>query len=1041
MRELLRFSLKNAAAVLLLVILVIAGGVYATEKIKIETYPDVAFPALFIQTTAANHSAEEIEEQVTKPLEDGIKALGGYDTLTSTSANNTASIEIEYPYGTDMDKQEQKLQTVIANADLPDEAKAEVKDFSTSDQAVYETAIVQQHADQHMQTAIEDELVPKLKKVEGVASVDVQGEKTPEVSITVDKNKAEKYGLTLAAIEQAIQSQDYKVSLGEADKNGAAVPLELKGDIKSVDALKNIEITSGSGTAAQQNSGQTGGSSQGSSQLQSAELAQLQTGQTKKIKLSDVAAIKQTNEQSDISRFNGKDSYLVSVTKKQDANTDQVVKQVKKQIDQFKQDHPATIYTVKDQGKDIEDSVSSLLREAGLGILFAVIVILLFLRNLRATVIAIISLPTSILATIWVLKDLNYTLNIMTLGGMAVAVGRIVDDSIVVIENIFRWRQEKQPSLTARQTALYATKEVSRAVASSTLATLVVFLPLAFVSGVVGELFRPFAIAVVLSIFFSLLVALFLVPVLGSTLFKKVRHVEKEGWLVKGYERLLRGALRKKGWVIAVSILLLMGSAAIIPTLDVAFLPTGQGNTLAANISLPKTVNLDQTDHVAKKVESYLRTRNDIDYSQVSIGVSNGVRNQRNINDIALNIQLKGGKNADYLLNDFQRRIQKVVNKQYEHAGVNVSASSMQGGVASDNIEIQLSGGDADKQAKAADDVVNLLKKDHQLKNIGSNKSDEQTKWRLTINSEGKDAGVQYTQVMQSAKEYLSSVSGGPYDINGTDQDVVLSYNDKMTSQKDIEAIKIKTPQGIKTIGDVADMKEVKEPTTLYHDDGDDVTQVTADIKGNDTAGVTKRVIKDVGTLSLPKGVNVQQISGGLADIQSGFSSLGLAMGAAVLLVFFVLSITFSGFLTPLVILSSLIFVPIGALGGLFVSGEPLSMSAMIGMLMLIGIVVTNAVVLLDRVETNRKKEMPLTESIVEAAKRRVRPILMTAFATIFALIPLALTPETSSLLISKGLAVTVIGGLLTSTLLTLIFVPVLYSIVGKKRKNIQSDI
>lgn len=1027
MQGLLGFSLKNTVAITLLVIFVLIGGIYATKKIKIETYPDVSFPALFIQSTATNNSADEMEEQVTNPLEDGIKQLGGYDTLTSTSSNNTATIEVEYPYGTDMDKQKQQLQSIIDNTDLPDGTETKVQDFSLSDTAVYEGAIAQNTSNKHLQEAIEDDLVPNLKKVEGVANVTVEGEKTPEISIAVDKNKAEQYGLTLQTIQQAIQSQDYKVSLGEIDKHDETIPLELKGTLKSIDDLKRIEIPLGT---SQNNENNT------------QKAVMNKPKQTQNITLSDIATISQTSDQSEISRFNGKDSYLISVTKKQDANTDQVVRQVKKQMKQFSEDHKSTLYTVTDQGKEIEDSVSSLLREAGLGILFAVAVILLFLRNIRATIIAMISLPISILATIWVLKGLDYTLNIMTLGGMAVAVGRIVDDSIVVIENIFRWRQEKQ-SYTPKQIALYATLEVSKAVASSTIATLVVFLPLAFVSDVVGQLFRPFAISVVLSIFFSLAVSLLLIPVLGSKFFKKVSHVEKEGWISKYYEKLLRAVLRKRFIVIVVSLLLLIGSFALISKLDVAFLPAGEGNTLSAKISLPKSVNLYQADDEAKMIENYLKNQQDIDYSQVSIGVAHGLRGgQKSNNTISVNIQLKKSKNADALLDHFQRGIQDVVSKQYKDADVNVSATSQQGGVSSgNNIEIELSGGDLSKQTNAANDIIDLLNQNKQLKNISSNQSDEQKKWRLTINEEGKKDGVQYTQLMQSVKEYLSTVSVGSYDMNGTTEDVLLNYNSKMTSKEDIENIKINTQKGVQTVGDVADIKEVKTPTTIYHDNGEQVTQVTADIKGNDTAGVTKQVIKKVQALSLPKGVEVQQISGGLADIKSGFSSLGIAMGAAVVLVFLVLSVTFNGIVTPLVILSSLIFVPVGALGGLFVSGEPLSISAMIGMLMLIGIVVTNAVVLLDRVETNRKNEMPLIDAIVEAAKHRVRPILMTAFATIFALIPLSLTPETSSLLISKGLAVTVIGGLLTSTLLTLIFVPVFYSIVGKRKKHIKEEI
>jgi multidrug efflux pump subunit AcrB len=1059
--KILKLSLKNTVAIMLLVILVIASGIYSTNKIKVETFPNVTFPALFVQATYMGHSTQELEEQLTNPIEDSIKQQKGYDTLTSTSRNNMATITVNYPYGTDIDKQKTKLEEVISKVQVPDGAKVEVKQIDMGAQAVYEVAVTANNSNQDTQSLIENDLVPTLEKVDGVGTVTVDGTKTQKVSIEINQDKAKEYGLTLSTIKDAIQMKNYKVSLGQVNNGGTNIPLEMEGDIKSIDDLKNIEITVGqsggsvAGQMNQQTSGKAGFTAGQSSQAGSmvgpanggqASFSQKTSQQSivpqqVKVKLSDIATITTAANQDEISRFNGKDSYLISVTKTQDSNTAEVVNNVKNKINSFNKNRHFTLYTVQDQGKDVETSISSLVREGGYGVLFAVVVILLFLRNIRATLIAIVSLPLSILTTIALLQQFDYTLNIMTLGGMAVAVGRIIDDSIVVIENIYRWRQENEV-LSMKQVALYATKEVVGAVTSSTLATLVVFLPIAFVSGIIGEMFRPFALAVVFSISISLIVSIILIPVLGSMFFKKVKHVEKESRLVSLYEKLLRGAFRKKAVVIVLSILLLVGSFALIPKLGVSFLPADDSNAaIQADITVPSSLSIDQMDAVAKKVESYLKDQHGIDYSQVSIGLSNNraMFMAGSNNKINFFIQLKNDQKVNDLLNTYQKNIERIAQSEYKDSSVTVSQTQKGGPPSGNNIDIQLYSSDLAKLSEASDKVTALLEKNNQLKNISSNLGDEQTKWQLVISPDGEKAGVQYLQLMQAIREYLAPITVGDYELNGDTQEVDLSYEKKIASKEDIENIEIKTLDGTKRVSDVATIQDVQVPTTLYHDDGKPLVKVSALIKGNDTAKVTKEVKKDVSSLSLPNGVDVTY-GGGLKMIQDGFSNMGIAMGAAIGLVFLVLSVTFGGVLTPLVILSSLIFVPIGALGGLLISGQPISMSAMIGLLMLIGVVVTNAVVLLDRVEANRKRGLEIQDSIVEAAKTRLRPILMTAFATIFALVPLAIS-KSSSGLISKGLAVTVIGGLTTSTLLTLVFVPVLYSLVGKQRKNLTNEL
>jgi multidrug efflux pump subunit AcrB len=380
------------------------------------------------------------------------------------------------------------------------------------------------------------------------------------------------------------------------------------------------------------------------------------------------------------------------------------------------------------------------------------------------------------------------------------------------------------------------------------------------------------------------------------------------------------------------------------------------------------------------------------------------------------------------------RELKPLVTAAVPDTAVDVKESAGQGGPPSgNNVDVNLYANDLDALNKAAGQVEAAMKQNGGLKDITNNLKDVTPKWVLSLNQAGIDAGVSPYQVMQAVSEQLKPLDVGTYTLDSRKWDITVAYKQKIASKADMENINIATAAGMKKLKDIATISEAKAPVTINHDGGKMYAKISGTVKGDDTAAVTTDVQKDIESLALPSGVEVK-FGGGLEMITEGFTSIGIAMAAAVGLVFLVMSITFGGLLTPVIILSSLLFVPVGALTGLLVTGQSLSMSAMIGLLMLVGIVVTNAVVLLDRIETNRKAGVPLTESIVEASKTRLRPILMTAFATILALMPLAFS-DASAALISKGLAVTVIGGLTTSTLLTLVVIPVLYQMAGKRRK------
>jgi len=1026
--SLTKLSLKNTIAVIILSVLVLIGGIFSAQKIQIETFPDVSFPAVAVQVVYPGASSEDIEEKITKPIEEGLMKLENYDQLTSSSSENMASIFLIYPFGTDMDKIEKDVDSVINKTDLPEKAEATVQRIAIDSTPIYQVAIVNNGDVKDLQQSIEKDLLPQIKKVNGVSEVSLQGTKEEEIQIVVDNKKAAQYGISLDTIKNAIQGQDYAIPLGSVENDGKTVSVRMKGNLQSV---KQIEKTVLSNGASAQMGAQVNGQGQ--------QAQQVQASTPKNVTVADIADVKVVSIQDQISRFNGKESYILSVSQTQDSNTAEVATEVKKEVKEFKKDHKVETHIILDNGKEIEKSVSSLIKEGLLGALFTVVVILLFLRNIRATLISILSLPISIFATIAVLNSMGYTLNIMTLGGLVVAIGRIVDDSIVVIENIYRWRQEKNNQFKKKELALYATKEVIGAVASSTFATIVVFLPLAFVSGIIGEFFRPFAISVVVSILTSLLVAIILIPTLGAKfLTKPLKEHKTDTRFMRNYEKLLRTALKRKWIVLSLSIVLLLGSLSMIPFLGFSFLPGSVNKTLQVTATLPSNSTVEQSDEVAKELENYFADSDLIDTVQATVGGKRDfiMNMDGGKNKAVFQVNLKNGNDMDKVITKINKEVPAIVDSKVDGTTINAKEFTQDGPPTGNNIDVSLYSSNFDELKEAASKIEKELNDDDRLKNVSNNLKDVQPKWEITLSDKALDENISMLQIMGAINENINDVEIGEYDLNGETNKLSVGYEEKASSKADLENIKIMTATGPKEIKDYVKISQKDAPVSINHEDGKMYASISATVKGKDTAAVTKDVTDQLNKIDIPNSVEMK-IGGGLDMITDGFSDLGLAMIVAVGLVFLIMSMTFGGLRTPLVILSSLIFVPMGAFLALFIANQTLSMSAMIGLLMLIGIVVTNAVVLLDRVEHNRREGLEVIDALIEASKTRLRPILMTALATILALVPMAVSNSTSGL-ISKGLAITVIGGLTTSTFLTLIIIPVIYQLVTRKKKKIE---
>ncbi|MFJ6412419.1 efflux RND transporter permease subunit [Terribacillus saccharophilus] len=1045
MRKFINFSLKNKVAVWLLTIMVVVTGIYAGTNMKLETLPDISVPVLTVTTTYPGAPPEEVLESVTEPIEQAVQSLDGVENISSTSLQNASTIQLEYAYSKNLDDAETEVKEALENVQLPEDAEeptAAQINLNSFPVITLSASNSNQTIEELTQT-VESDLQPALEGIEGASSVGISGQQVQEVQITYDEEALTENGLTQDTVGQVIQNSSDSYPLGLYQFGNSEKNVAVDGNIVTLDDLRNLEIpVTGSASAQQAQGGQgaaAGQSGQADAAAQAAQAAQAPT-ELPTVQLQDVAEVEVVGEVESISRTNGEDSIGIDITKDPNANTVEVVNAVKDEIKQFEDDNDGmTITSTMDQGAPIEDSVHTMVNKALFGAIFAVVIILLFLRNIRSTIISIISIPLSILIGLILLYEMDISLNIMTLGAITVAIGRVIDDSIVVVENIYRRMSLADEKLRGKELIIDATREMFVPILSSTVVTVAVFLPLGLVEGQIGELFLPFALAVVFALLASLLVAVTVVPMVAHTLFRKrldrgtseeeaksyVHKEEKPSKLANFYKRVLNWSLSHKIITFVIALALLIGSLFLVPSIGVSFIPSTGENMVVASYSPEPGQTREDIQEVADKAEDMLLDRNGVETLQYTIS-SGGNPLSGSTGDSALFYMEYAD---DY--EDIQSETEAVVDDLQALSDQGEWGSIDMTGTSSNTTQYYIYGDSVEDIQTASQQVMDLIENDDNFTNVDSDASEQYDKYTIVANQEElAQLGLTAAQVTGQ----LSNIGSQPSiaTIQNEDGDALDVYvqvaNESFEDKEDLENTTIQTSLGTEVaLNEIAEIEDGQSPNTLQRRDEKLYGSVSADITSDDIATATSGLQEEIENLDLPDGVSIDQ--GGVSEqINESFSQLGLAILAAIAIVYFVLVLTFGGALAPLAILFSLPFTVIGALVGLLIGGETISVSSLIGVLMLIGIVVTNAIVLVDRIIHKEKEGISTREAILEAGVTRLRPILMTAIATIGALAPLAFGFEGGgSVLISKGLGITVIGGLISSTLLTLVIVPIVY--------------
>lgn len=962
MQKITSFSVNNKFAVWLMTIILTAAGLFAGLTMKLETLPDITTPTVSVTTIYPGASPEQVLEEVSTVLEDRLQNLNGVEQVRSSSFQNASNIQIDYDFSTDMDEAEQQVKDALSNVELPESAQEpQVSRLSFDAFPVIGAAISDESLDlAELTKLVEEEVQPALEGVEGAQTVQIAGQEIRRVELQFDQEALAEYNLTEDTVKQLIQANDARIALGLYELGDTEQAVVIDGKSETLEAFRDIQIpyspaqstpTTPSAPTELPPSQTPDVPTEVPTETPSALPPNVPTT-VPTVALSELATIEDKGIEESISRSNGERSIGVQVTKTQDANTVDVVNAVKEVLNDFEAENDtANVSITLDQGQPIEESVETMLSKALLGGLFAILIILVFLRNFRSTIIAVISIPLSLLMALIVLKQLDITLNIMTLGAMTVAIGRVVDDSIVVIENIYRRLTRSNEPLRGKELIIAATKEVFIPIASSTIVTIAVFLPLGFVTGFVGELFLPFALTVVFALLASLLVAITVVPMMADSFFKnrdKLKPEEGPGKLAEWYRGVLNWSLNHKLVVFGLATALLIGSFALVPAIGVNFLNQDSEKTLFVTFDPEPGQTLEDSIAAAEVAEEYfMEEQPNATDVQFTVGGENPLNPGNNKQGIFI-VQYDPDTEdfADVKLADIEKLNELASNGEWKE-------QDFSGGGATSGVTYNVYANSLeDLEAIVPTFIETIEEETDYVRQATSDLRESYVQYTFNVDQQAAaEAGVSAGQIAQVISQFqapespLTSVT-----VDDKQLDVVIP-NEQVTydSVDDLQAQEITTPFGPRPISDFIEIEEGTTPDTLVERDGKLLAQVSVELSTDKATEASAAIEERVSDIELPSGVSYD-VGGVTEQIQESFTQLGLAMLAAIAIVYLVLVITFGGALTPFVVLFSLPYAIIGGLVALLITGETISVSALIGALMLIGIVVTNAIVLIDRV-------------------------------------------------------------------------------------------
>jgi HAE1 family hydrophobic/amphiphilic exporter-1 len=999
-------------------------------KLPVDLLPSIEYPYALVMTSYNGAGPQEIESLITKPLESVVGTVSNVKNITSTSSNGSSMIFVEFNDGTDMDVATLNMREKIdlIKGMLPEDADDPmVMEVSPDMMATMQIGISGSDDLVKLKQIVEDEITSKIERVEGVASVNISGGKEKEIRITLLPDKLKGYNITPSTVAQSIAAENLNLPVGEVKQGTSSLTVRALGEFSSIEEIRNLPITTAGGV----------------------------------IYLRDIAEVEEVfKEMTSYAYINGKPSISLSVQKQSTANTVQVSKAVNKALDRLRAElKDIEITMIYDTAEFINLSINNVASTAISGGILAVFILFIFLRNIRSTFIVGTAIPVSIVATFALMYFSGLTLNMVSLGGLALGIGMLVDNAIVVLENIYRHRENGEGRKDA---ADKGTTEVGMAVLASTLTTIAVFLPIVFVEGITAKLFKEMALTITYSLTASLVVAVTLVPMMASKILKveKVDEIKRrkittkifDAWsavldsIDKVYRRVLNWTLhhRLKASLITIGVFIATLSIPVLGLVGMEFFPASDEGSFTIDVTLPKGTVIEETFEVVQQVEAKLEGIKEVQEVFVTIGGGGMLSSGTSSNSASLTVDIGSVKERERSVDEVADEVRVLVS-DIPGAEFSVSGSSSMTVTGGSPISIEIAGDDLEKLKQIANDVVDIVESVEGTREVTSSFEDGIPEAQITINRQKASMyGLNMATISNTLKTAVQGSVATRFKVDGTEIDVRMVYDTSRSEYlKDIKNIAVTSPMGVNVpLSEVADISISESPTSIYRENQKRVVTVSSALFGVDMSTAQTAIDQRLKEYPMPDGYTYK-FSGEVEQMMESFSSLGLALLLAILLVYMVLAAQFESFLHPFTIMFSVPLALTGAILGLFVTGRTLSMPSFIGLIMLVGIVVNNAIVLIDYIIQLRKRGYDRTEAILEAGPTRLRPILMTTLTTVLGMLPMALGIGEGAETMAP-LATAVIGGLSLSTILTLVVIPLNYTLFddisrklrGKRKKK-----
>lgn len=1040
-------AIKRPVTTLMIMMILILVGAISLVNTRLDLLPQINVPIIGVMVSFPGASPREVADLVTEQVEGLVTTVRGVTDVNSYSMEHMSLTMAQLNWGADLKEARADLAQILDRLQLPEGASApSIIKFDPTMLPVMQVSVASSKLSlDELYEFISSQVQPRIEAVDGVATVNVTGAAEREVQVLVDQDKLKKYNLTLSQVASVIMAGNLTMPAGSLSTNGKELNLRMVSKLNDLDELKDLPIyistslPAGQANAAAMPMLANPAALAGllSSNMSFDNALMTTPLEMKTIRLKDIANIEvKTPTVTSISRSNGQPSLRISIQKEGEANTTQVARAVNKQLDTIKKQYSDLNFTtILDQGEYIEMAIDSVTRNLLLGAILAIAILWFFLRNIRSTLVIGIAIPFSIIVTFVLIYLRGLTINVMTLGGLALGVGMLVDNAIVVLENIHRRSRElgEAPAEAAER----GTNQVLLAITASTLTTMAVFLPVVYIGGLTGELFKELALTVTFSLLASLVVAATVIPVLATYFMKSTTETSKNA--TGFYLKILHWALQHRRATLAIAFLLLAASLATIPFIGTEFMPTPDEGAFSVTLSMPPDTALDVIDKRLQAIEQVIMNDPDVENVMSNAGSSQGMSSLSSMGGSpgrgSIAVMLKDESGPTQAVID---RVSPAVRAAAGDAEVNFDVESqmaaMSGGH-SRSLQLEVSGPNIDTLY----DVVAAVQKDLAqvpgLSELQNNLAETLPELQVTVD---REKALKYGLMPATVGSALSDAQRGRivtrlHHENADRQVRLILQPQQRDDQKALEQLLLKGMTGENVeLKQVASIVEGVGPLSISRTNRQPTAQITGLITGRDLGSVTNEVARRVEDMKLPSGYIIT-LSGASQMMTESLNKLLLALLLAIVLIYMIMASQFESFIHPFVILFSMPLALVGVLVGLLISGYSLGATAMVGMVVLAGIVVNNAIVLVDFINQSRKSGLSLDDAIIEAGRTRLRPIIMTALTTILGLVPLAFGFEEGTQIMAP-MAIAVIGGLLTSTLLTLVVVPVVYHVVNSKK-------